>query len=694
MQFLTRTLLFLACTGGALRPAVAQNVPFTAEKFPNKEVLKLAQRALKAGEEDYQAAPPRYAAALPHFQEAQRFNPNNGALNLRLGDCHLNLGDLATALPFLEKAAELETGPGAPRAHYVLARAYQLNARWPEALKELERAKPVAAGAVKKGKPAPADGAAADVGRRLAECRAGQALMARPLRVFVDNLGPALNSPEDDHSPVITADESALFFTSRRAGGTAGGKAPTSGRGAPEDVYSAQWTGAGWGPARNVNAPVNTPGNDATVALAPDGQRLLLHPENNAGDLSESRLTATGWGKPRELGSPINTKHRETSATYSPDGKYIYFVSDRPEGSLGGRDIYKAEIDGKAPAVNLGPAINTPYNEEGVFMAPDGKTLYFSSEGHGTMGGFDIFRSVLENGRWGTPENLGWPINTPGDDVFFVATASGRFGYFASDRPGGLGGRDLYRITFLGAEKQPALNQEDRLLAGRPRALRRPLPVVKVPVLTPEVTLLKGIVTDVASLQPVPAQLEVIDNATGQTVASFQTTAAGKYLVSLPSGTNYGLVVRNENYLFHSENVNLPPAAGYAETVKNIRLQKVEAGSNIVLRNVFFDPGKAVLRPESTAELARLLRLLADSPRLKLQLSGHTDEAGSAEANLGLSERRAQAIATYLVEHKIKPERLKATGFGSTVPLSASATGSAEELRQLNRRTEFKVVAR
>ncbi|WP_035567047.1 OmpA family protein [Hymenobacter sp. IS2118] len=685
-----RFLLACALLAGMLPEAAAQNVPFTPERFPYKEALKAAQKAIKDGEEDYKNSPPRYAAALPSFLEAQKLNPNNAALNLRIGDCYLNLGDKATALPYLKKAVELETGP-APRTHFVLARALHLHARWPEALKEYERAKTVVASVAKKGKPAPpVEVSPVEVARRIAECKTGQQLMAHPVRVFIDNLGPTVNTAETEHSPVVTADESMLFLTSRRAGSLGGARA-SDGGGFTEDIYQTLRSGEDWGPARTLNAPVNTTGHDATVAVSADGQRLLLHADNNGGDLSESRLTANGWSKPKELDSRINSKYRESSATYSPDGRYVYFVSDKPEGSLGKRDIYKAEIDGRTPPQNLGSAINTPFDEEGVFMQPDGKTLIFSSAGHGTMGGLDIFKSVFENGKWSTPENLGWPINSPEDDVFFVTSASGRFGYFASDRPGGFGGQDIYRVTFLGAEKQPVLNQQERPLATRAVAVRQPIPKLSVPVVTAEVTVLKGTVTDIASRQPAQAQIEVLDNMTGQTVATLQTTPAGKYLIALPSGVNYGLVLRNEAYLFHSENVNLPPSTGYAETVRNIRLQKMEAGSNIVLHNVFFDPGKASMRPESTAELERVVKLLNESPKLKLQVCGHTDEAGSTEGNLSLSERRAQAVATYLIQHKIKPERVTYAGYGAAIPLTSNKSDIGH---QYNRRTEFKVVSR
>ena len=684
MKSFTRLLLLLSFGGATL--AHAQSVPFTAAKIPNKELLKIAQKAIKAGSEDYKATPPRYAAALPYFQEAQKINPNNGDLNLRIGDCYLNTGDAATALPYLQKAAELQTAPAdAPRAHYVLGQALQMSARWPEALKEFERAKPVAAGPAKKNQPV--DAAAANVGRRLAECRAGQQLSQNPLRLFVDNLGPVVNSAEDEYHPVVTADEAALFLTSRRPGSLGGNKGP-NGHGFTADIYQSAGDGTSWGPARTLNAPVNSNGDDEVVAASADGQRLLLHADDNAGDLSETHLTAAGWSKPRELGAHINTKYRETSASFSPDGRYVYFVSDRPEGGLGGRDIYKAEVEGKNPPVNLGATINTPYDEESVFMQPDGKTLLFSSQGHGTMGGFDIFRSVLENGRWSEPENLGWPLNSPGDDLGFVTSASGRYGYFSSDRAGGLGGQDLYRVTFLGAEKQPLLNREDRLLSGRPVAVRQALPPLVVPVATAEVTLLRGLITDVGTQQRIQAPIEVVDNVSGQVIATCQSTPAGKFLVSLPSGTNYGLVVNHEKYLFHSENVNLPPHAGYAEIKHDIRLQKMEPGSNIVLKNVFFDPGKAVLRPESNAELTRLLKLLADSPRLKLRLNAHTDNVGPADANQALSEQRAQAVLTYLVAHKVKPDRVSTTGFGATIPLASNNT---EAGRQRNRRIEFKV---
>lgn len=530
-----------------------------------------------------------------------------------------------------------------------------------------------------------------DLQRRLQECRNGQQLTAHPVRVFIDNAGPELNSSASDYGPVVSADESTILITSRRAGST-GGKKDPEGNGYFEDIYQATWKGKTWSPAANLGAPVNTDDHNATVGLAPDGQRMLVYAGTNGGDLLEANLGGSAWGKPKQLGTRINTRGHESSASYSPDGRFLYFVSDRSEGSLGGSDIYKVELESRTPPVNLGSAINTAYGEEGAFMAPDGKTLYFSSEGHNSMGGYDIFKSVFENGKWGAPENLGWPINTPDDDVFFVTSASGRHGYYSSDRPGGLGAKDIYRITFLGPEKQPVLSEEDQLLASRLAPVKQTVLAPAVAVATAQVTILKGTVTDDATKQPLEATVDLVDNTSGQTIATFRSNAtSGKYLVSLPSGTNYGIVVRQDGYLFHSENFDLPAGAAYAEVVKDIPMKRLEVGTTIVLRNIFFDTGKASLRPESTAELERLQKLLTETPALKLEMAGHTDNVGEAAKNHDLSQRRAQAVVAYLAQHGIASARLTAAGYGESQPVAPNTTKAG---RQLNRRTEFKVTAK
>ncbi|RZK97536.1 MAG: hypothetical protein EOO62_27860, partial [Hymenobacter sp.] len=391
MDFFTRSIT-LSCGFLALgiTLAQAQSVPFTKEHFTiDKEGLKLAQHELELGDHEFGADPARFGAALPHYLRAQKFNPENALLNAKIGECYLHSATKQQALPYLQQAQQLDA-TAEPRLHYLLARALHLNGQWDAAIKEYEQARPVAADATSDDVAVTTD----DLARSVRECHRGQQMQAHPVRVKLENAGPAINSPMSDYAPLISADESVLLLTSRRTGST-GGQLDSEGDGMLEDIYQSDWTGAGWSPARNLGAPVNTAHHDATVGLSADGQHLLVYIEDNEGDIYESDLVGNAWSKPKNLGPRLNTKYQESAACYSPDGKYLYFVSDRPEGNRGGRDIYRLELDARTPAENLGPVINSPYDEEGVFMHPDGKTLYFSSKGHDSMGGYDIFKSTL-----------------------------------------------------------------------------------------------------------------------------------------------------------------------------------------------------------------------------------------------------------------------------------------------------------
>jgi outer membrane protein OmpA-like peptidoglycan-associated protein len=321
-------------------------------------------------------------------------------------------------------------------------------------------------------------------------------------------------------------------------------------------------------------------------------------------------------------------------------------------------------------------------------MLGDGKTLYFSSQGHKTMGGYDIFKSVNTNGQWSEPENIGYPVNTPDDDVFFVLNASGKHGYYSSVQKGGYGEKDIYMVTFLGPEKPVALSDEDNLLAGSTASVSDMM-AQTVAVKTVKTTLLKGIIYDSMSHAPLEASIELVDNKKNQIIASFTSNSTtGKYLVTLPSGVNYGIAVKAPNYLFYSANFDLPDTAAYQVVERNIPLQSINIGSRIVLRNVFFDFDKATLRPESTAELDRLIALLNQYNKLKIEISGYTDNKGSQSYNQALSQNRSKSVVDYLIAHGIASDRLTYKGYGMDNPI---ATNETDEGRQLNRRTEFKI---
>ena len=531
------------------------------------------------------------------------------------------------------------------------------------------------------------------VNKRIYECQSGKELMKNPIRVFIDNVGTSINSPDNDYTPVISADESVMMFTSRRAGTTGGGI--DEGLAEPfEDVWVSYRSGKSWTKAVNLGAPINTNEHDAVVCLSPDGQKLIsFNGKKSGGDLFISSLEGNKWSEPDNMGKAINTKYHEPSATFSFDGKTIYFVSDR-EGGFGGHDIYMSKVNDKGKwesATNVGTVLNTEYDEDAIFMLPDGKTMYFSSKGHNSMGGYDIFKTTLENGVWSKPENLGYPVNSPDNDVFFQMAANGVHAYYSTANNGGYGGQDIYRITLLGPEKPPAMLNEDNLLASVTAPVSD-FKAEKLVVAGPKMTVLKGIVRDDKTKAPLEGTIELIDNTLNEVIATFKSNSTtGKYLVSLPSGKNYGIAVKREGYLFHSENFDLPASADYQEVEKNIDLKKVEIGQTIVLKNIFFDFDKATIRPESATELDRLIQLLTENPTLKIELGSHTDSKGSDDYNQKLSQSRSQSVVTYLIGKGISTDRLVAKGYGETMPV---ATNDTDAGRQENRRTEFKILSK
>jgi outer membrane protein OmpA-like peptidoglycan-associated protein len=312
------------------------------------------------------------------------------------------------------------------------------------------------------------------------------------------------------------------------------------------------------------------------------------------------------------------------------------------------------------------------------------------------MGGFDIFRMDMDSsGKWASPQNIGYPVNTPDDDISFVISANGRHGYYAAVKKEGYGNRDIYRLTFLGKEKRPLALPNEHMLVGFNDSFSTfsaKLPEVPKAKPTGGLTQLKGLITDDRSGNPLDAIITITDHSSGQEVASFKSNAeSGKYLVSLSSGKNYGITVKRERYLFHSENFNIPVSEDNIEVVKNIGLKRIEVGNKVVLNNVFYDFNKAIIRSESFSELNLLAKLMDENPDIRIELSSHTDNKGGEKYNLDLSQRRSQAVLDYLVSKGIQKPRLEAKGYGFSQPISSNET---EEGRQLNRRTEFKILSK
>jgi len=671
----------------------SQNIEFTKENFSNqKEELKKAKDSIKSGDGYYEMGDNFMNQAIEPYLFANTFNPNNAILNLKLGRCYLNSNFKQKALPFLEKSKLLDNKVD-PDIDFYLGKAYHLGKEWDKAISNFSSflnntTNDTDPSLVQKAN------------KSIKECKNGKELSSRPVRVKIENLGKQVNTEFHEYKPVITADESLLFFTSRRSNTIGNQKDPVYNDYYEDIYYSTKQADGQWSQAKNIGEPVNTEDHDANSGLSIDGSKLIIYLGNkNNGDLFETELSGEKWGKPRDFGKNINTDNHESSASYSLDGQSVYFVSDRP-GGFGDRDIYVSKRDEKGrwgKAENLGQTINTEYGEEGIFMHPDGKTIYFSSQGHNSLGGYDIFKSTFDEKtkKWSTPENIGYPVNTTDDDVFYVVSADGKHGYYTSVNSNGFGGRDLYMISFITEEKKEKpieLKKEDivtqTVIEQKEEQVIKPAEIILDPL--PRLTILKGVITDELTQKPLDASIEISDIDQNKLIYTFNSNSfTGKYLTSLPAGKNYGIAVKKEGYLFHSENFNIADSAAFQTIIKDIALKKIQVGSTIVLKNIFYDFDKATLRTESTNELERLLKLLVEMPNLKIEISSHTDSKGANDYNFKLSDSRAKSVVDYLISKGISTDRLVAKGYGEEKPIS---TNDTDEGRQLNRRTEFKIL--
>lgn len=675
------------------------SIPFEKKLFKeDKDAFKIAVENIEKGDEIYLNYPPQmWYTAIPFYERAQSFNPKNATLNYKLGDCYLVSNTKSKSLDFFKTAYELNPNIQ-PDIHYKLGRGYHLSSQFDKAIKEYK---------VHLSKLTGKDdeASAKKTKKLIKECETGIEMVNNPIRVWVDNLGKKINSPYPDYAAQITADESMIIFTTRRP--SVYNEEMINGM-YNEDVYISRKDENGqWQQAELISKNINDKENDAVSGLSPDGNKLFLyyHSGTDGGNLYESNWTDEGWSKPEDLGKTINTKKSwDTDASLSYDGKRLYFVSDK-EGTMGGRDIWYADWNEEkkqwGESVNIGAPVNTEYDEVGIFIHPDGKTMYFSSNGQKGMGGFDIYSSEVQpDGKWTEPINVGYPVCTPDDDVFFTISASGIHGYYASFREDGEGEKDLYMITFLGKPKAPLLAGEDNLVASITKPVEEEIVQTKLEVAVKNLSILKGKVLDAETKKPLKASVELVDNKANLQVSAVETPAeSGKFLMSLPAGKNYGIAVKSEGYLFHSENFDIPADAGYQEYEKIILMKKVKVGESIVLRNIFFDLDKYSLKDESKTELDRLYTLLVENPTLVIEISGHTDTQGSAAYNQQLSEDRAKAVVDYLVAYGIERERFEYKGYGETMPQISDAeiakmksSTQKKEAHAQNRRTEFKIL--
>lgn len=492
----------------------------------------------------------------------------------------------------------------------------------------------------------------------------GAAAIKQPVPFVPTSLGPEVNSTEFEYFPVLTADGSTLVFTRN-------GRREV-GMDYQEDFYISFLKENGeWGTAMNLGDPINTDDNEGAQTMTADGQQLFFTGCNRKGgfgscDIYRSLREGRSWSRPENLGPPVNSEKWESQPSVSSDGKTLYFSSSRA-GGKGGADIWVTHLAPNGTWTeprNLGDSINTGNYEETPFIHSDGRTLYFTSNGHAGMGGKDIYMSRMDdNGVWSTPKNLGYPINTWKDEMGLFVEASGKLAYFSSDREGGQGNLDIYSFPLYEAA--------------------RPIPV----------TYVKGIVKDRSSKKPLGAKFELIDLSTAKAViVSTSDKITGDFLVCLPVDRDYALNVSKDGYLFYSANFSLKNRAPDSKPfVMNVELQPIEFGKTVVLKNIFFETASFDLKPESTAELEKLNEFMKSNPFIYIEIGGHTDNVGKREDNQVLSENRSKAVFDFLVSKGIEAMRMKYKGYADIVPIDTNDTA---EGRANNRRTEFTVKER
>jgi outer membrane protein OmpA-like peptidoglycan-associated protein/Tol biopolymer transport system component len=624
-----------------------------------------------------------YKNALASYLAAQEINPDDAYLNFKIGQTYLYSETKSKAATYIDKAYRLNPAVN-PDIDYHLGIAFQNTNSFKLAIEHFERFK-------KKRQ-----NLASIADEKIAECQVADSLSQNELNVIIENQGQSINTPYNDYSPIISADGNTLIFTSNRTDDPAKAKANAN----FEDIYVSYKANGQWSTPKPISPNVNIKYNDAAASLSPDGKTLFLYYEEGEGDIYTSMRTGDEWTEPKALNKNINTAmFFETCASITADGKALFFASNRP-GGIGELDIYMSKLDAKGDwgkAVNLGPVINTPNNEDSPFIHHDGITLYFSSDGHPRLGNSDIFVTEFVNNKWKKPENMGYPLNSWEYDGFFTLSPDKKKGYFSTAKEGGLGDADIYSITFLEPKYKPkpkpvvAKTEDVKVKQELPKHEEFVDPEIEVHKMAKVVTLLKGKVIDEGNAAPLAAVISLVDNVTNKIITKLNSNpTTGEFELVIPHGGNYGVATEKSGYLFNSINFSVPQFAEYQEIDTHIIMVKAEIGSKVVLRNVFFDIGKSDLKLESIAEVENIRELLSRDAHLRLQINGHTDNLGNVSSNKALSLKRASAVVNYLVQHGISASRLSAKGYGSERPIVSN--DDEEGGREINRRTEIEII--
>jgi outer membrane protein OmpA-like peptidoglycan-associated protein len=489
---------------------------------------------------------------------------------------------------------------------------------------------------------------------RIDNCKFAIESSRKPLIINPLELPKSVNKFQSQYFPVMTADRETLIYTGNQD--------------SDENLYVTSVKDKIWAEPVSISEKINTTQNEGTASISADGRTLVFtscggRKGFGSCDLFISYKQGDNWTSPQNLGTGVNSPEWESQPSLSADGRTLYFVSDR-KGSFGKRDIWVSKLDSTnmwAKATNLGNTVNTYEDDLSPFIHANGKTLFFSSEGHVGMGGLDLYFTENQQDKWTKPENLGYPLNTHEDQVALFITADGKKAYYSLEREQ----EDKYRRAKIVEIEVP------ESLQAKFKAT----------------SFLKGIVYDAKTKQKLQADIELIALKNNELVGKISSDASsGTYTSVLTSGGDYAVFVSKKGYFFKSLNFDFSDKIG-ADKILDIPLEPIKKEAKEILNNIFFDTAKWDLKPESTIELDKLVALLKANPDLPIEISGHTDDVGKDNDNLILSQKRAKSVVEYLAQKGVNVLKIKAEGYGKTRPY---VSNSSDENRKLNRRIEVK----
>src|SRR6056297_241648 len=626
----------------------AQNEKSAEETFLDAEYYRLYEE---------------YEEALPLYQQLINDGYDNAHINYRIGECLLEIpGKKDNSLSYLKKAVKninrkFKEGSfkekGAPvYAIFYLGKAYQVNDELDKALETYETFKN------KLGEKR--DEYNMDfVNKQIESCKTAQELMENPINIKQENLGQIINNPYANIKPVVNNDESKIVFTSKLKFYDA--------------VFMAEKKDGQWGPPKNLTPQIKSEGNLYNTSLDKDGNKMLLFKANPYnGDIYMSKMEENKWNEPQKLNKNINSRFWETHACFCQDENKIYFTSNR-RGGLGGLDIYVSSYDHEnkewGKPKNLGAQINTPYNEETPFLSNDGKRIYFSSQGHKGMGGFDIFYSDKVDGKWTKPVNIGYPINTTDDDLFFCPVDNGNAGYMAKYTKDGYGQKDIVRIEIFSKENPRNISLQGSINLDDPKKKISNPRKIKV----------------------------ILDSLKGDTINVFHPDSNMEYQTNILPG-NYKITFRSENFKTLKKEINIGWDYPHSKYQLNaLLIPKKEPVHFITIRNIFFDFDKASLKPKEKEKIDTVVNLMKQHPQLTVEIIGHTDSKGSKKYNQKLSEKRSEAVAEYLKNKSISKKRITTKGKGEKYPIALNVYNNGKDCpkgRKYNRRAEIKPITK